>query len=337
MKVKAAILGTGYVAAELVRILSIHPRVELIEVQGRSGVGQPLGAIYPHLDVPLHVHELDTKVGERADVVFTALPHGTSMKYVPAILQGGAKVIDMSADFRLNPQIFEQTYGIKHECPELRGIYGLAELHREEIKHAKLVANPGCYPTPAILALAPLVQERLIDLEHIIINAISGTSGAGHQPQERTHHPICGANIQVYSATTHRHIPEIEQEIGRIAGRPVRIHFTPHLAPVIRGILETISVFLGEEKGKEELLSKYREFYRGEKFIRIRDSLPQLNYVIGSNYCDIGLEVSGKWAVIVATIDNLIKGAAGQAVQNMNLMFSFPEGEGLDNLLPLRP
>jgi N-acetyl-gamma-glutamyl-phosphate reductase len=334
---KVAILGTGYVASELIRILSLHPRVEVVEIQGRSGVGQPLESIYPHLDFPLQVREMDTSVGKRVDLVFTALPHGTSMKYVPQLLEGGAKVIDMSADFRLDPRVFEQTYGIKHGCPEIRGVYGLTELHRQEIREAKLVANPGCYPTPAILALAPLVKENLVDLNHIIINAISGTSGAGHQPQDRTHHPVCGANIQVYSATTHRHVPEIEMEIGRIAQKPVKIHFVPHLAPVVRGILETISVFLKEERGREDLLSLYREFYRGEKFVRIRESLPQLNYVTGSNFCDIGLEVSERWVVIVAVIDNLIKGAAGQAVQNMNLMFSLPEDEGLKYLLPLRP
>jgi N-acetyl-gamma-glutamyl-phosphate reductase len=334
---RVAILGTGYVAAELVRILSNHPSAELAEVQGRSGVGQPIGAVYPNLDLPLRISELDTKVGGRVDVVFTALPHGTSMKYVPSLLQGGAKVIDMSADFRLDPQVFERTYNLKHECPELKGVYGLSELHREEIRQARLVANPGCYPTPAILALAPLVKEGLVDLEHVIINALSGTSGAGHQPQERTHHPLCGANVQVYSATTHRHVPEIEQEIGRIAGKPVRIHFVPHLVPIVRGILETVSVFLREEKKAEELLALYREFYKGERFVRIRDSLPQVNYVVGSNFCDIGVEVAGKWAVVVAVVDNLVKGAAGQAVQNMNLMFSLPEEEGLGCLLPLRP
>ncbi|MEM2282237.1 MAG: N-acetyl-gamma-glutamyl-phosphate reductase [Candidatus Hadarchaeales archaeon] len=333
---KAAILGTGYVAAELARILCRHPGLELVEIQGRSGVGQSLQTVYPNLDLSLQIKELDVGVGRRVDLVFTALPHGTSMKYVPAILEGGAKVVDMSADFRLNPAVFEKVYGVKHECPELRGVYGLTELHRQEIKKARLVANPGCYPTPVILALAPLVSEGIVDLEHIVITALSGTSGAGHQPQERTHHPICGSNLQVYSATTHRHVPEINQELGRLAGREVEVHFVPHLVPIVRGILATASIFLKEERGKEELLGLYRKFYRGEKFVRIREGLPQVNYVTGSNFCDIGLETLGRWVVVVSVVDNLVKGAAGQAIQNANLMLGLPEEQGLD-LVPLRP
>ncbi len=333
--IRAAVLGTGYVGGELIRILSQHPRVELVEVQGRTSVGKQLGSIFPNLDLHLKVDPLDASVGSRADVVFTALPHATSMRYVPQLLAGGCKVVDLSADFRLPPEIFERVYGVRHECPELRGVYGLPELHEAEIKKARLVANPGCYPTPAVLALAPLARERMIQ-GPVVIDAMSGSSGAGHTPSERTHHPVCGSNVQVYATTFHRHKPEIEQELEKLSGQGVRVHFTAHLLPIVRGILQTIHVFLKSEADRKELLHLYREFYRGKKFVRLKEGPPQLKEVIGSNYCDIGLEACGNCVVLVAVVDNLIKGAAGQAVQNMNLMFGLPEDEGL-KCTPLWP
>ncbi|MEM4188284.1 MAG: N-acetyl-gamma-glutamyl-phosphate reductase, partial [Candidatus Hadarchaeum sp.] len=218
-----------------------------------------------------------------------------------------------------------------HESPELKGVYGLPELNRKEIKTARLVANPGCFPTAALLSLAPLVKKKLIDLEHIIIDAKTGTSGAGATPTESTHHPVAGANVAAYKATTHRHAPEIDQELSKLAGQQVKVHFTPHLIPLIRGILSTAHVFLKKPVTKTELLEIYREFYRDEPFVRVREELPQVNYVLGSNYCDIGVEpeLDGTRTVVVAVIDNLVKGASGQAVQNMNIMLGFEETDGL--------
>jgi N-acetyl-gamma-glutamyl-phosphate reductase len=260
------------------------------------------------------------------------------MKFVPKVLEGGARVIDLSADYRFDdPKVFERYY-TKHESPHLKAIYGLPELYRPKIKNAKFIANPGCYPTAAILSLAPLVKEHLIDPDHIVIDAKSGTSGAGAAPSEVTHHPTCGASMRAYAATTHRHGPEINQELSKLAGKGVKANFTPHLIPIVRGILSTSHVFMRKSMSKEDLLELYRNFYRGEPFVRVLDELPQINFVVGSNYCDIGFEpdAATKRLVVVSTIDNLIKGASGQAIQNMNLMFGIDEVKGLE-IPPLRP
>jgi len=219
-----------------------------------------------------------------------------------------------------------------------KGVYGTPELHRAKIKRARLVATPGCYPTAAILSLAPLVKQRLIDLDHIVIDAKTGTSGAGATPSEVTHHPLVCANIRAYAATTHRHAPEIDQELSKLAGGKVEAHFTPHLISIVRGILSTSHVFLQKSTSKKSLLELYRKFYAREPFVRVLEELPQVNFVVGSNYCDIGFELdaAGNRLVVVSAIDNLVKGASGQAIQNMNLMFGFDETKGLE-VPALRP
>ncbi len=340
--IRAAIVGaSGYTAAELIRILLGHPEVELAGLYAFTKAGQELTRVHPQfkdlLDRTLEKPDYEI-IGKSADIVFFATPHKVAMNHVPTVLRGKARVIDLSADYRFDdPRVYEQYY-TKHASPDVKAVYGLPELYREQIKQARVVANPGCYPTAVILSLAPLIKHDLIELDHVVVDAKSGTSGAGASPSERTHHPLAGTNIAPYAAISHRHRPEMEQELSKLAGRRVVVHFTPHLIPAVRGILSTAHVFLKKAKTQAELLDLYREFYSREPFVRIRDELPQTNQVLGSNYCDIGLEVdfeSGR-AVVVAAIDNLTKGASGQAVQNMNLMFDLDETTGL-HLPPLRP
>ncbi|MEM3402258.1 MAG: N-acetyl-gamma-glutamyl-phosphate reductase [Candidatus Hadarchaeales archaeon] len=340
MKIKIAIVGaSGYAAGELFRLLANHPSVEIIGAHDIRNIGTPVSKINPNLRgrVDIEITEPDyDSMARDADVVFSATPHKVAMKFVPKLLQGETKVIDLSADYRFEDVSVYEKYYTKHESPEIKGVYGLPEIYREKIRKARLIGNPGCFPTAAILGLAPLVKEKIIDLEHIIIDAKTGTSGAGAAPTESTHHPLIGANIKAYSATTHRHEPEISQELSKLAGTPVRAHFTPHLIPVVRGILSTMHVFLTSDITREEILNLYRKFYDGEPFVRIVDGLPEINYVVGSNYCDIGVEKAGEGErlVVVSAIDNLIKGAAGQAIQNMNIMFDLDEKAGLETLPP---
>jgi N-acetyl-gamma-glutamyl-phosphate reductase len=335
MTTDVAVVGAaGYTGAELFRLLVNHSRVNIIGAYGMKNVGKPVSEIHPHLRgiVDMIIEEPDyRKIGREAEVVFIATPHGVAMKFVPELLSGGARVVDLSADYRFDDVKVYEKYYAKHESPNVKGVYGLPELYRAQIEHASLVANPGCFPTAAILSLAPLVKKKLIDLDHIIVDAKTGTSGAGATLTESTHHPIAGANVVAYAATTHRHVPEMNQELSKLAGENVGVHFTPHLLPMIRGILSTAHVFLKKQMEKSALLEIYREFYAGEPFVRVREELPQINYVVGSNYCDIGLEpeAQGKRVVVVAAIDNLVKGASGQAVQNMNIMIGCEEAEGL--------
>lgn len=340
--ISAAIVGaSGYAGCELFRLLANHPDVKIIGAYDVKNAGLPVSKVHPNLRgiADMTITEPDySKIGKTADVVFAATPHGVAMKFVPKLLKEGVKVVDLGADYRFDdPKVFEQYY-IKHESPDVKGVYGLPELHREEIRKSNLVANPGCYPTAAILSLAPLLKENLINTDYVIVDAKSGTSGAGTGVSEVTHHPTCGASMRAYAATTHRHAPEIAQELSKLAGRPVKLGFTPHLIPIVRGILSTAHVFLKKPMTKEALLDVYRNFYRNEHFVRVLDELPQVNFVVGSNYCDIGLEPDARSnrLVVVSTIDNLIKGASGQAIQNMNLMFGFDEVEGLA-AVALRP
>ena len=338
--ISAAVVGaSGYAGGELLRILAGHPEVELTGVYALKSAGKLTSQIHPNLRgvVDLKIEKPDyKKIGETYDVVFSATPHGVAMRFMPDLLDGGTKVVDLSADYRFDDfRIFEKFYR-KHENPRLESVYGLPELYRKQIKRARLVANPGCYPTAAILGLAPLVKEGLIDLGHIVIDAKSGTSGAGAKPSKALHHPACAENLKAYLATTHRHEPEINQELSKLARKKVRAHFAPHLIPIVRGILTTIHVFMRNRASRDSVLKLYRRFYRGERFVRIFEELPQVNFVAGSNFCDIGVEPApeGKRLVAVTVIDNLVKGASGQAVQNMNLMFGIDEGEGLETLAP---
>lgn len=342
MTIKVAVVGaSGYAGGELLRLLSDHPDVTLIGTHDIKNVDLPVPKVHPNLRgiVDLIITEPDyKKMGKSADAVFVATPHGVAMKFVPKVLEGGAKVIDLSADYRFDdPKVFEQYY-IKHESPHLKAVYGLPEFYRAKIKKANFVANPGCYPTAVILSLAPLLKKHLIDLEHIVIDAKSGTSGVGVAPSAITHHPTCGASMRAYAATTHRHAPEIDQELSKLAGRKVKAHFTPHLIPIVRGMLTTAHVFMRKSMSKKVLLELYRSFYRDEPFVRVLDELPQVNFIVGSNYCDIGFELDAatKRLVVVSAIDNLVKGASGQAIQNMNLIFGIDETRGLE-VPPIRP
>jgi len=254
------------------------------------------------------------------------------MNLVPGLMRSGAKVIDLSGDYRLkDPQEYKRWYGHEHTDPENlgRAVYGMNELYWDEIREADLVANPGCYPTCSTLGLAPLFANHLVE-GGVIIDAKSGTSGAGAEPTKATHHPNCGASVTPYKVGTHRHTPEIAQNLTRLQGRLAEVVFTPHLIPVVRGMLCTMYLRLNEDLTKQELLGVYTEFFRRKRFVRLTE-VPWMQAVVGSNHCDVGLEVVGpRKVVVMSAIDNLVKGGAGQAVQNCNAMFGMPEEMGLD-------
>lgn len=342
--VKVGIVGaTGYTGAELVRILSHHPGVELTALTSESYAGLDYPKVYPALrdKVEIQCIPLDVeRVAREADVIFTALPHSKSMACVPRFLELGKKVLDMSADFRLKDRrIYEEWYA-PHSAPELLQVsaYGLPELHRQEIEKARLVAVPGCYPTSAILGLAPLAKAGLLGHEPIIVNSASGVTGAGRSLDLGSLFCEVNEGMKAYKVAQHRHTPEMEQELSILAGRDVRVTFVPHLLPLSRGILSTIYLSLKEPRDEEELLAEYSTFYKAESFVRVlsQGQFPNLRDVRGSNFCDIGLKVDPRTAkvVVVVAIDNLVKGASGQAVQCMNLMTGLPEMEGL-NYAPL--
>ncbi len=337
MSVKVSIVGaSGYVGGELFRLLVNHPKVNLVGAYDIRSSGRRLGEIHPNLrsivDIKIEKPNYE-EIGDKSDLIFIATPHGVAMKFVPKLLDGSARIVDLSADYRLDDVKVFESYYAKHESPNLKGVYGLPEINRAKIKRAKLVANPGCFPTAAVISVAPLVKMKLIDLDHMIIDAKTGTSGAGAALTETTHHPIAAANILAYSVTKHRHAPEIDQELSKLAGGVVKVHFTPHMLPLVRGIFSTAHVFLKKALEKEALLRIYGDLYSREPFVRVREELPQVNFAVGSNYCDIGLEVDTKKnrVVVLAAIDNLVKGASGQAIQNMNIMLGFNETEGLRN------
>lgn len=337
--IRAGVLGaTGYAGAELVRLLASHKDTEIAMLASKTYAGQKMSEVYPSLrgvcDVVLEEADAET-AAQKCDVVFTALPHGVSNEVISALYEKGLKVIDLSGDFRYNDiETYEKWYQVKHSCPELLkvSVYGLCELHREEIKKARLVGNPGCYTTCSILGLAPLLKNNAIDTKNIIIDAKSGVSGAGRGLGQAYHFCECTETMKAYKVATHRHTSEIEQELSLIAGEEITLSFTPHLVPMKRGIFATEYANLKKPYTKVELLKMYHDFYQNEKFVRIYDNaLPENNHVTGSNFVDIGLTVDERLGrvIVISNIDNLIKGAAGQAVQNMNLMFGLPEDEGL--------
>lgn len=333
--------ASGYTGGELIRILLNHPKAEILGVYGRTTVGKKLSELHPGLIgvMDLTIEKPDyTEIGGESDLVFAATPHGVAMEFVPDILNEGARVVDLSADYRLDDvRVFEEYYK-EHESPGLDSVYGLPEVYRDSIGEADLVANPGCYPTAAILSLLPLLERNLVDLDHIVIDSKSGTSGAGAKPSEKLHHPTCAENLRAYNVTGHRHSPEIKQEVEKIAGDEAKTYFTPHLIPIIRGILNTSHVFLKDSPTESGILELYKEDYKDEPFVRVLKDLPQTNSVKGSNFCDIGVRISerSERAVLVSAIDNLVKGASGQAVQNMNIMFGLDERLGLEEI-GLRP
>ncbi|NIO03601.1 MAG: N-acetyl-gamma-glutamyl-phosphate reductase [Proteobacteria bacterium] len=339
---KVAIVGaTGYTGMELLRILVNHPLVRVSALTSRKFEGLPIDSVFPalkgHIDLVCEPLDFD-RIAEKSDFVFTAVPHQTAMEVVPHFYARGKKVVDLSADFRFtDPQVYEKWYQ-PHGCEDLlrEAIYGLPELHREQITKARIVGNPGCYPTGAVLALTPMVREKRVDLSGIVIDAKSGVSGAGRDPSLGTLFCEVNEGLKAYKILEHRHHPEIEQELSRIAQEPVRTIFVPHLIPMDRGILSTIYVKLDRKTDIKSLLALYAKSYDGEFFIRLcpEGEYPNVSNVRGSNFCDIGLKVADdrKVAVIICAIDNLVKGASGQAVQNMNLMCGFPENAGLESI-----
>lgn len=340
-KFRIAIAGaSGYAGAELVRLAAAHPYFEIAAVTSEKSAGQSVASVFPSLTgIVQHTFEAlaPEALADRADALFLALPHTKSQDPVALCMKAGKLVVDLSADYRLKDvAAYETWYQTPHAHPALlrEAVYGLPELHRSAIANAKLVASPGCYPTAAILQLAPLFAKGLVQPDSIVIDAKSGISGAGRSPALPYHFPEAHESLEPYKIGKHRHIPEIEQELSGVMGMPgtVTIAFTPHLVPMNRGILSTAYCKLKTDIKLPELRAMYREFYKGERFIRLyEDIVPNPRYIKGSNYCDIGIYTDARagWVVTVAAIDNLVKGAAGQAIQAMNLMMGIPEETGL--------
>lgn len=340
--IRVGIVGaSGYTGVELARLLCRHPEVEITVATSRQYAGQALSTVFPNLrtkvDIVCENLAVDELLG-RADFFFAAVPHKTAMAIVPPMLAAGKKVVDLSADFRLaDAAVYEEWYQ-EHTAPELlaTAVYGLPEIHRQRIKTTPLVANPGCYPTSVILALAPLLAHRLIDPATVIVDSKSGTSGAGRSAAVGTLYCEVADGFRAYKVGEHRHTPEIEQELGKLAGKPMVISFTPHLVPMSRGILSTCYAQTIGSVSQAEIDTLYRDYYRGEQFVRVCEAgtYPATQYVRGSNFCDLGFKVDPRTGriVVVSAIDNIVKGAAGQAVQNMNLLCGFPEGMGLDGV-----
>lgn len=322
--------GSGYTGGELLRLLAGHPEANVVAVTSRSRKGQKVSDTHTHLRkiYNLEFEDLSPEdVASRSDIVFTAVPHGTAMQVVPALLKAGVKVIDLSADYRLKTGVFEKVYKMKHIDPR-DAVYGIPELHPEVAKQT-FIANPGCYPTGASLASAPLADAGLI--ERAVFDSKSGISGAGVEPSQTSHYPNMAENIQAYKLTNHRHRAEIVQELTRLDGTLKKISFTPHVIPSVRGILTTAHIFVKREIEMDELTDIYNKFYQNTPFIRLIKGIPMLGGVRGSNFCDIGFEIEqgSDRIVIISAIDNLVKGASGQAIQNMNLMSGLDETMGL--------
>ena len=339
-KIKAGIIGaSGYAGAELYRILLRHPLAEPVSLSSGRNEGKGIDGLYPSF----HEIGMDTLVGEEeliysSDVIFGALPHGLSESIAARCIKMGKKFIDLGADFRLEKEEdYKAWYGLDFTEKRLHeeSVYGLSELYRSSIGTARIIANPGCYPTAAALGLYPIVKEKAYRSSHIIIDAKSGVTGAGKEPGERTHFPRTNEAFSPYKAPNHRHTPEIGQSLSKIAREPMTVTFVPHLLPVNRGILSTMYVSLKEEFNDiKRIAALYHEAYGREYFVRIlpEGAYADIKYIQQSNYCDISLHLDERNSllIIVSAIDNMMKGAAGQAVQNMNIMYGFPEESGID-------
>ncbi|WP_130836980.1 N-acetyl-gamma-glutamyl-phosphate reductase [Lachnoclostridium sp. Marseille-P6806] len=368
--IRAGVVGaTGYAGAEIAALLMGHPQAELVWAGSRSFAGHPLSEVYGNLrgisglvciDDDTETLRRDIlRLAEDVDVIFTATPQGASSSLVTEELLEKVKVIDLSADFRFaDTGVYEQWYGIRHGAPTLvkQAVYGLSELMREEIRHTRLLANPGCFTTCAILTVYPLIKEGLVDPNTLIIDALSGVSGAGRGAKIASLFCEVNENVKAYGVTSHRHTPEIEEQLGKAAGRALTLQFTPHLVPMNRGILVTGYAELAAADGsglcgaaaaragvlpqEETLRAVYEKYYGGEHFIRLLpgDDLPETRFVEGSNDVDINFRIDSRTGrvVMLGALDNLVKGAAGQAVQNMNIMFGLPESSGLE-LVPRFP
>ena len=345
--IKAGIIGaTGYAGGELVRILSGHPDVEIVWYGSRSYIDQKYADVYRNIFRIVDAACMDDnmeELAEEADVIFTATPQGFCASVISEEILSRTRIVDLSADFRIKDvKTYEKWYGIEHKSPQFieEAVYGLCEVNREDVKSARLVANPGCYTTCSILTAYPLSKEGLIDMNTLIVDAKSGTSGAGRGAKVPNLFCEVNENMKAYGVTTHRHTPEIEEQLSYASGEPVMINFTPHLVPMNRGILATEYASLKEKVTAEEVMAIYQKYYGNEYFIRLlgAGACPETKWVEGSNFVDIGFQIDERTnrIVMMGAIDNLVKGAAGQAVQNMNLMFGLPEQEGL-KLVPLFP
>ncbi len=334
--------GSGYTGIELLRILAGHPDAQVTAITSEKSAGRKLKALFPHL---YKYHDLlfeplnKEKLLNKADIFFLALPHGASQEAVNFFFRNGKRVIDLSADFRLrDPGTYKEWYGLPHDFVSTlkKAIYGLPEIYRSKIGKARLIANPGCYPTSAILGLLPAIKGGLIDLSSVVIDSKSGTSGAGRKADIAVSFCEVNEGFKAYGIGTHRHTPEIEQELSFLAGRKITVDFTPHLLPVDRGILTTIYAKLTKKTDTASVLSAYKKKYAAEPFVRVLDEgvYPNIKNVRGTNVCELGVKVNSRTntLVIVSAIDNLVKGASGQAVHNMNIMTGIEEEKGLKSL-----
>ena len=343
---KVSIIGaTGYVGAELLRILTAHPQAEIVHITSESHAGEVAAAVYPHLRgcCPLVLEPMAAAADIAADseVLFVALPHGHAMKLGKAVAHLPLRIIDLGADYRFaDPAVYAQWYGLPHEHGDAARVYGLAEWQREAIRTAKIIGNAGCYPTAGILALMPLVRAGLVQRGSIIIDAASGVSGAGRAATAANHFPELYDSFKAYGVAGHRHTPEIEQALSQLSGEEQVVSFTPHLLPMVRGILATCYAALRPGVSADEVDEAFTACYAGEPFIRLlgRNGYPATKAVRGSNFCDIGWHLDPRTGrvVVLSAIDNLVKGAAGQAVQNFNIASGFAEDTALD-AIPLYP
>ncbi len=348
---KVGVIGaSGYVGGELLRLLVTHPEIEISTVTSRQQVGEYVHRVHPSLKnfITLTFSDMNLdKITNSCDLVFVSVPHGKSNKIINDLLKSGVKIIDLSADFRLkDPQDYVKWYGWEHPFPDLlsKSVYGVPEFHRDEIKNAKLVSCPGCMAVTSLLALKPLIENDLIDTDHIIVDSKIGSSGAGAKSNAGTHHALRYGVVRPYKPAKHRHTGEIEQELGLLSKVKVHVSMTPHAVNLVRGILTTNHVFLKKPLNELELWKIYRNAYKDEMFIRlIRDKngfykFPDPKFVVGSNFCDVGFDIDegNNRVVALSASDNLMKGAAGSAIQNMNVMFGYDEMAGL-KLTPLTP
>ncbi|MCL6471853.1 MAG: N-acetyl-gamma-glutamyl-phosphate reductase [Firmicutes bacterium] len=341
MAVKVGIIGaSGYTGAELIRLAAAHPEMEVVYATANQYQNIAVAELYPHLNgvtsLVFEPYDFENALG-KADLFFLALPHGQGMKITTALLDAGCRVVDLSGDFRLNDAAtYEEWYKTAHINPQLmlRATYGLPELYEQKIKESTFVSNPGCYPTGAILALAPLFSAKLVKPDSIIIDSLSGVSGAGRDPKPATHFCKVDESLTAYKVGgIHQHTPEIEQYLSDIAGEKVKVSFTPHLVPITRGILTTAYIEAAEKVELAELIVLYQEYYRNKPFVCIlpQGQYPETKNVMGSNYCHIGLAYDKRTnrIIVISAIDNLVKGASGQAIQNMNIMLGLPQDMGL--------
>jgi len=339
---KVSVLGaTGYAGAELLRILYNHPEAEVVHITSESHTGECISDLYPHLrglyDMKLESMKEIGRIGADSDFVFIGLPHGHAMEVGRALAGMPVRIIDLGADYRFtDTSVYEAWYHVPHTHPEAERVYGLAELYREKIREAKIIGNAGCFTTASILALAPLAKQHLIDVNTIIIDAKSGVSGAGRSAKQPNHFPELYDNFRAYNVAKHRHTPEIEQAITDLSGEQTVLNFTPHLVPMSRGILSTCYATLKDGVQPDLVDAAFEKLYGKEYFIRLlgRSAYPATKDVRGSNFCDIAWHIDERTqrVIVLSVIDNLVKGAAGQAVQNFNIACGFEEKLGLDNV-----